>query len=307
MKYYFVMIIVFAASLCFSQNVTNDYYIVYNVCEDIEADNYEVYIMNMDGSGKRNLTNAPGVEWCYTAYGDNIYYISDADTAHRHYFLWEMKSDGSGKRRITDFRMADSWHGVRMNGTEFMVRPQSKEFRGFYLINEKGDILSEVLADTNRKNDVAYSPDGSKIAFRMYTAEGIDEIFVADADGSNPVQITTYPADDPDRKSYGYHAGPPRWHPGGEFITYQSKQNGKYMLYAVTPDGNKQWKLRENNELNEGWHDWSPDGKWLAFEGFNDDQSEFNIYLVNWDTKETKRLTDNEKLYLQAPVFVKKK
>ena len=211
-----------------SHDTGDDYYIVYNVGEDMVDDNYEVYIMNMDGSDKRNLTNAPGVEWSYTAWDDNIYYISDIDTAHRYYFLWEMKPDGTGKRRINDFRLADSWHGVRDGGKEFIVRPvESKDYRGFYLIDSKGEILSEVLADTNRKTDVVFSPDGKKIAYRQYTDEGTDELYTANADGSDPKRLTFFPADDPMKKEFSYHAGPPRWHPGGEFISYQSIKGGK--------------------------------------------------------------------------------
>ena len=37
------------------------YKIVYNVLEDREKDNYEVYSMNMDGSDQKNITNSPGV------------------------------------------------------------------------------------------------------------------------------------------------------------------------------------------------------------------------------------------------------
>ena len=51
------------------------YKIVYNVLEDKEKDNYELYSMNMDGSDRKNITNTPGVEWVYYAYKNKVYYI----------------------------------------------------------------------------------------------------------------------------------------------------------------------------------------------------------------------------------------
>ena len=81
-------------------------------------------------------------------------------------------------------------------------------------------------------------------------------------------------------------------------------RNHDYHLYAITPDGKKNWRLT-NNDLNEGWHDWSPDGKWLAIEMFDRDQTQFDIHLMDWEKKTLRRLTDDTIKYEQAPVFVK--
>lgn len=79
-----------AGILCFSCGEKPDpipWKIAYNVCEDSETDNYEVYIMNMDGSGKKNITNHPDVAWVYYAWKDKLYFISDRDTCHRCFFI----------------------------------------------------------------------------------------------------------------------------------------------------------------------------------------------------------------------------
>jgi TolB protein len=125
------------------------------------------------------------------------------------------------------------------------------------------------------------------------------------ADGSEMKQLTHYPEDNVSVKEYGYKAGASRWHPTDNFITYVSKQDGRHSIFAVTPDGSKQWKLTDNM-IAEGWHDWSPDGKWLAFNGSDVEESQFHITLMNWQTKEQKQLTDNTYKSQQAPVFLEK-
>jgi TolB protein len=159
-------------------------------------------------------------------------------------------------------------------------------------------------------NDPAFSPDGEKIAFRggQFASKRekgfIDEIYVMNADGSGIKKVTSYPVQDSTAAWYDYKAGPPRWHPTENFISFSSFQNGKYSLYGVTADGTKQWKLTNNTE-GEVYHDWSPDGKWLVTDLSNEDGSQYHIGLVNWETKQTKILTDTTFVYQQAPVFVK--
>lgn len=284
--------------------------IAYNVLFNEETDDYEVFIMDLDGNNKKNITHLKGVEWTYYAYNDHIYYISDKDTIHRNYFLYRMKHDGSEKIKISDIRLADSWHSSRKNGEEFIVKPHKSVDTAFYIINSNGKIIQRLKPNLEMFTDPLFSPDGEHIVFRggnkstKFERGHDDELYIMNADGTNMKQLTHFPENDTLKKWHSYAAGPPRWNVKENFITYQSEQNGKYSLFAVTPDGKKQWKLTDNN-FAEGWHDWSPDGKYLAIEAFDNEQTQFDIILMDWETKEMTKLTDSTYKYQQAPVFVK--
>lgn len=310
-----LLILVFLLSSC-GQNKKeliknkDSYKIAYNVLYVDSTSNYEVFIMNMDGTDSHNITNLPGVEWTYYAYEDDIYFISDKDTSYRNYFLYKMKADGSEKIKISDIRLADSWHSSRKQGSELIVRPHSSIDTAFYIISNSGEILQRIKPALEYFNDPVFSPDGKQIVFRggnksiKYERGYDDELYIMNEDGSDLKRITYFPETDTFKLWHNYTAGPPRWHKTENFITYQSMQNGRYNLFAVRPDGSEQWKLTNNN-FSEGWHDWSPDGNYLAIEVFDKAQSQFNIALMNWATKEVTILTDSTYKYQQAPVFVK--
>lgn len=288
------------------------YLIAYNVAVNAEQSDYDVWTIDPQTGQKTNVTNNPDVAWTYVADAEKILLISDRDTCHRCFYLYEMNADGSNLRKITDFQLRDSWMDTRNNGKEIILNPSPKVDSVFYIIDRNGTILNKVETGLAYANDPVFSPDGRQIAFRggnkkSKRDEGFDEsIYRINADGTGLKKLSNYPESDTTAAWYAYKAGPPRWHPKENFITYQSYQNRKYSLYAVSSDGQKQWKLTENTQ-DEGWHDWSPDGKWLAIELFENDQSQFYIGLMNWETKEMSILTDTTYQYQQAPVFVLKK
>ncbi|MBK8491687.1 MAG: PD40 domain-containing protein [Saprospirales bacterium] len=296
-------------SACTEKPAPAAWKIAYNVWENTETDNYEVYIMNMDGSGKKNITNHPDVAWVYYAWKDKLYFVSDRDTCHRCYFLYEMDSEGNGVRKVTSLPVEDSWMGSRLDGKEMVITGRIGDelrYQLFLIDVQTGDFQQLTHDTTALHRDPVFTPDGRQIAF-VYKANRRnrntpEELWIMEADAKNPRQLTHYPAADTSAEWYAYHAGPPRWHPGEGYFSYQSKQKGKYSLFAVTPDGKQHLQLTDQTQ-NEGRHDWSPDGKWLAVELFDDAQTTFNIYLMNWQTRELKRLTDSAK-YEQAPVFV---
>ncbi|MBK7223170.1 MAG: PD40 domain-containing protein [Saprospiraceae bacterium] len=150
-------------------------------------------------------------------------------------------------------------------------------------------------------------PDGNQIAFYYHKNKSDrsthEEIFVMQADGNNMHQITHYPENIPSAKEYGYRAGATKWHPTEIFISYVSLQDGRHSIYAVSPDGNKQWKLIDN-ELSEGYYDWSADGKWIVFNKSDIKESQYHIVLMNWLTKEEKHLTDDTYKSQISPVFI---
>ena len=288
------------------------YGIAYNVAQDEANDDYEIYFMNADGTGKTNLTRNPDVAWTYHAYQDTIFFISDRGASPRCFFLYTMDARGQNIRKISDLQLEDSWLSTRQGGREIVVAGRvGQEIRHqLFIIDVATGACRQITTENGALHaHPLFSPDGKRIVFSYKkdrtNREEYEDLYIMDADGSNRQRLTTYPKDDRTSHWHSYHAGPPQWNSKENFISYQSVQQGKSSLYAVTPDGQKHWKLTDQT-LNEGYHAWSPDGQWLAIEMYDQEQTSFGIYLMNYETKETRALTDpTDFKYQQSPVFVK--
>ncbi|WP_127137962.1 TolB family protein [Flagellimonas oceanensis] len=296
---------------CKSENDTSEHELglVYNVLRDVDIDNYEVFSMNLDGTDKKNITDLYNVEWTYYSYQDTLYFISDRGACKRCYFLYKSNFKGENVKKVSNLELADSWMSTRKDGSELIVKPKLIIESTFYILDGNGKIIDQLDTGLPFAADPLFVNDGKQVVFRGGKTSGKnitgfdEELYIIDEDGQNRKQLTHYPEKDSTAGRFGYRAGAPKLHPTENFVTYQSKQNGKYSLYAVSLDGSKTWKLTENTQ-NEGWHDWSPHGKWLAIELFDDEQSQFHIGLMNWETKEMEILTDDTFQYQQAPSFI---
>lgn len=284
--------------------------IAYNVLLPDSQDNYEVFTMKPDGSQKQNITRHPDVAWTYYAWKNRLFFISDRDTCRRCYFLYETDAKGLAPKKVTELQLEDSWMGSRNDGKELVVcgRLGTNVRMQLFLVNTQSGAFQQITRDTAAMyRDPIFSPDGQSIVFaykkNRRDREEKEELYRMNPDGTNMVRLTHYPVADTTAKWHSYHAGPPSWNTRENFISYQSFQNGKYSLFAVTPDGSRQWKLTET-PFNEGWHDWSPDGRWLFFESFDDAQTQFQLFRMNWKTKELLQLTDTSARYQHAPVVL---
>ena len=97
------------------------------------------------------------------------------------------------------------------------------------------------------------SPDGRRVAFASDRSGGW-EIWLADPDGSNAVQLTSMGAD----------SGAPCWSPDGERIVFQSNPEGQFDVYVIRAAGGKPRNLTSHPAT-----DWRPsfsrDGHWIYF------------------------------------------
>jgi Tol biopolymer transport system component len=110
--------------------------------------------------------------------------------------------------------------------------------------------------------NASYSPDGRKVAFESGRAGG-SNIWLSDADGSRPVQLTTSKT----------HSGTPRWSPDGRRLVFDSLEAGNWDLYVVGADGGTPRRLtQEPSEDRAGT--WSRDGRSIYFHSVRTGRSE---------------------------------
>jgi len=287
------------------------YKIAFNVLQDQKADDYDVFTMDVDGSAIRNVTNHKDVAWTYYSLPGKLLFVSDRGACRRCYFLHESDIDGGNVRKVTNLQLEDSWMGSRNNGRELVVagRIDTRTRYQLFLVDRETGTYRQLTNEPEAAfRDPSFSPDGKRIVYvykkkRTDRAE-IEEMYAMNSDGAGRRKLTIYPANDPLGKEPSYKVGPPQWNAKYNFITYQSNQAGKQSIYAVTPDGTKQWKLTDT-KLDEGWHSWSPDGEWLAFDSRDESTGRYEVMLMNYKTRELKKLTGaSDFKYHQAPVFV---
>ncbi|MBM4259034.1 MAG: hypothetical protein FJ147_24435 [Deltaproteobacteria bacterium] len=121
----------------------------------VDSDNYEVFIMNINGTNLRRLTNSPGFdgEAVFSPDGTKIAYVSEC-------------------------------------GGE--TASQCVLHESIYIMDPNGNILQRVTSSSFSDVEPAWHPDGTKVAYTRVTVEGGpkvgDEqkhIRITDADGLN--------------------------------------------------------------------------------------------------------------------------
>ena len=92
-----------------------------------------------------------------------------------------------------------------------------------------------------------WSPDGQRI---VYTAFGLttSDIWVTNADGSDPVNLTDTPDVD---------EGFPAWSPDGTHIAYTTRRDGNNEIYVMAADGSGATNLT-NGPADDQMPFWQP-------------------------------------------------
>ena len=126
-------------------------------------------------------------------------------------------------------------------------------------------------------NAVSVAAQCEKIAF-VSNRDGNDEIYVMNADGTNPINLTNHPATD----------GGPEFTSDGRKIVFHSNRDGSFELYTMNPDGTEITRLT-NNTADDYDAALSRDGSRIAFVSNRDGNNE--VYVMNSDGSNQIRLT----------------
>lgn len=101
-----------------------------------------------------------------------------------------------------------------------------------------------------------FSPDGRRIAFTSGRS-GHPEIYIMDADGTNPELLTSFDFGDQNYRS------DPDWSPDGRLVAFQSQFSGRFQIMTINLS-DRGTKLLTSEGANEQ-PSWAPDGRHLVF------------------------------------------
>ena len=254
-----------------------------------------VDVMSADGGTPKRLArsgdDAPAPSW--SADGSKLVYTAAARTSGEIYVV---DAHGRHPKRLTNNRVSDTAPAWSPDGSKIAFVRNANGNADIFVMDANGtnqvDVTNTPDADEDRP---AWSPDGSLIAYSDQPhGEGIQplEVFVMNADGSNPHALTDEGANDQ-----------PNWSPDGSKIAYEATIDDQPpAIYVMNADGSGKAALTSSHVDSEP--SWSPDGTKIAFTS-NQHENAFDsqIDVMDADGSNPQPLTDENGVIDRHPTW----
>ena len=245
----------------------------------LQTGNFEVLVMNADGSGQTNLTNNAAADSApaWSSDGTQIAFTSNRDAGN--FDIYKMNADGSGQTRLTTDGSEDAFPAWSPDGTRIAFRSVRDGNQEIYVMFANGSLQTRLTFNTASDAFPNWSPDGTQIAFSS-ERDGNSEIYVMNANGSGQTRLTFDAAGD----------AFPDWSPDGTQIAFHSDREVDREIFVMNADGTGQTNLT-NNAVFDSSAAWSPDGTQIAF--YSDRDGDAEIFVMNADGSGQTQLTNN--------------
>ncbi len=272
-----------------------------------------IYRMDADGGRQRQVSVGDGRTTCaYIQTDGSLIYASthahgpgcleDPDRSqgyvwplHPEMDLWAADAEGENPRLLFASAGYDAEATVCHRDGRIVFTSTMDGDLELYTVERDGSGLRRLTHTPGYDGGAFFSPDCSKIVWRASrpTGEALAdyrallardlvrpsrlEIFVADADGSNPVQVT----------DNGAANFAPYMHPDNQRVLYASNQadpkGRNFDLFLIRVDGSGEERVTHNPSF-DGFPMWTHDGRRLVFASNrgNARRGETNIFVADW-------------------------
>lgn len=210
---------------------------------------YEIYLMNIDGSNPRRLTNTQPAEDhpAWSPDGNQILFDADYDE-DGFYEIYTINTDGTNLTRLTSNAFNDQFAEWSPDGRQIAFASDRSGSWDIFVMDADGSNQQQLTDSPDWELFPAWSPDGTQIAFNgLKPISRNTDVFVMDSNGENIRQLTDTPRFDEN----------PVWSMDGSQIAFQTERDGNFEIYVMNADGGNQHPLAKNPS-NELWPSWGP-------------------------------------------------
>jgi Tol biopolymer transport system component len=245
----------------------------------------DLYVMNADGSGVRQLTDA-GALTASPAWSPDAGQMAFISNREGNFDVYVMNADGSNQVNVTNHPALDGDPRWSPDGTRLLFTSERDGNFEIYVMNVDGSGVTRLTDDGALDAEPTWSHDGTMIAFRSDRDGRCDvpgtcnhDLYTMNADGSNVVRVTTSAATDL----------APAWSPDGTRIAFASDRDGQSDIYVMNVDGSGVTRLTDVLATKPAW---SPDGTRIAFVSNRDGNND--VFVMNADGSGAINRTNND-------------
>lgn len=281
--------------------------------DDLKCD--QIFTMNADGSNVKMVSTGKGVTTCgyFLPDGKHVLFGSTHEAGEAcppradrsKGYVWDVfpgfdiyvaALDGKIVKKLTDAPGYDAEATVNFRSGRVVYTSLASGDLDLWTMNPDGSKKKQITGKAGYDGGAVYSRDGKKLVWRAnypgtpdtmakykellsqnLTAPMKMEIFVADGDGKNAKQVT----------SFGCASFAPTFTPDGKKILFASNKHKcdsrNFELFLMNVDGTGLEQVTEFGGF-VSFPEFSPDGKRVVFASDRNAKSryEFNIFVAEW-------------------------